>query len=155
MDGIQIVHLNASAALPVLILSDHSPGSAPNSYGSPQSPVATVQTVMNPFTGSPTTLDQALPTVGLPPAAEAAPDSYAVGQQPSPVIVNRQPSQVTGNAPVAPAAPPTQPQPVQDVYGSPVAPVGTSAPVPDEYSRGAQVQVALIGTQTGKLSSVE
>ena len=89
-------------------------------------------------------------TVGLP-AAEA-PDSYAVGQQPSPVIVNRQPSQVTGNAP---AAPPTQPQPVQDVYGSPVAPVGTSALVPDEYSRGAQVQVALIGTQTGKLSSVE
>ena len=87
----------------------------------------------NPFTGTQTTLDAALPTV-----AAAAPDSYAVGQQPTPVIVNRQPSQVTGNAPAAP----TQPQPVQDVYGSPVAPVGTSAPVPDEYSRGAQVQVA-------------
>ena len=136
------MHLHASAALPVLILSDHPPGSAPNSYGAPQ---ATVQTVMNPFTGSPTTLDQALPTVGLP-AAAAAPDSYAVGQQPSPVIVNRPPSQVTGTAP---AAPPTQPQPVQDVYGSPVAPVGTSAPVPDEYSRGAQVQVAMTGSQTG------
>ena len=51
----------------------------------------------NPFTGTQTTLDAALPTV-----AAAAPDSYAVGQQPSPVIVNRQPSQVTGNAPAAP-----------------------------------------------------
>ena len=89
----------------------------------------------NPFTGTQTTLDQALPTVAV---SAAAPDSYAVGQQPSPVIVNRQPSQVTGVAPAAPTA--TQPQPVQDVYGSPVAPVGTSAPVPDEYSRGAQVQ---------------
>ena len=123
-----------SAAYQVIILSDHpNPGGSSDSYGSPQS---TVQTVTNPFTGTQTTLDAALPTVAV--SAAAAPDSYAVGQQPSPVIVNRQPNQVVGNAPVAP----TQPQPVQDVYGSPVAPVGTSAPVPDEYSRGAQVQVA-------------
>ena len=127
----------SSVANQVLILSDHPLGGSSDSYGAPQS---TVQTVTNPFTGTQTTLDAALPTVGLP--AAAAPDSYAVGQQPSPVIVNRQPSQVVGNAPAAP--PPTQQatQPVQDVYGSPVAPVGTSAPVPDEYSRGAQVQVA-------------
>jgi hypothetical protein len=86
-------------------------------------------TLTNPFTNSPTTFSVA-PTV-----SSGAQDSYAVGSNPvgNPVIINREKDTNAGPAPPTGQA--------TDVYGSPVAPVGTSAPVPDEYSRGAQDQV--------------
>ncbi len=109
--------------------------------GIAQVPLSGVTTVMNPFTGHPTTVPV---TVASPAAASQAPDSYSVGQQPAPVITNRQPNNVvSGNAPPAPTSNTASAAAAgaTDAYGSPLAPVGTSAPVPDEYSVNNQVSI--------------